>query len=90
MEKRPKKSLHGSIGLNGLASMPNHPNRSPQGLSSNPSPADILAAREAAGLTQTAAAELVYAGLRGWQEWEAGTRRMHPGLWELFVIKASP
>lgn len=68
--------------------VPSHPNRGPQGAASNPAPAAIRAARESAGLTQTAAAELVYAGLRGWQEWEAGTRRMHPGLWELFRQKA--
>jgi len=70
--------------------MPNHPNRGPKGPAANPTPADIRKARESACLTQTAAAELVYAGLRGWQEWEAGTRRMHPGLWELFIIKAGP
>lgn len=25
--------------------------------------------------------------LRGWQDWEAGKRRMHPALWELWRIK---
>ena len=25
--------------------------------------------------------------LRGWQQWEAGDRRMHPAFWELFRIK---
>ena len=53
----------------------------------NPSPAEVRAAREAAGLSQTAAAALIYCTLRGWQEWEAGNRRMHPALWELFRIK---
>ena len=51
-----------------------------------PQPAEIKAAREAAGLSQTSAAELVHSGLRTWQQWEAGDRRMHPGLWELFRL----
>lgn len=64
-----------------------HPNRGPKGPSSTPTPAEIRAAREAAGLTQTQAAQLVHGTLRAWQEWEAGNRRMHPGLWELFRLK---
>jgi len=48
---------------------------------------DIRAARKHAGLTQTAAARTVHVGLRTWQDWESGSRRMHPGLWELFRIK---
>ena len=57
-----------------------------------PTPADIIAARKAAGLTQTQAAHLVHGTLRAWQGWEApdsqpGARRMHPGLWELFRLK---
>lgn len=54
-----------------------------------PTPHEIRAAREAAGLTQTAAAALIYRTLRGWQEWEAGNRRMSPALWELFRHKVS-
>lgn len=69
--------------------MSNHPNRGPQGPLSNPRPEAVRAARQAAGLTQTQAAELVHGTLRAWQEWEAGNRRMHPGLWELFAIKAA-
>ncbi len=53
-----------------------------------PTTEQIKAAREAAGLSQTAAAALVYAGMRGWQEWEAGNRTMHPGLWEMCKHKA--
>ena len=53
----------------------------------NPAPVEIKAARKKAGLSQTAAAELVHSGLRTWQQWEAGDRRMHPGLWELFRLK---
>ena len=52
-----------------------------------PDPAEIRAAREAAGLSQTAAAGLVHSKLRTWQQWEAGDRKMHPGLWELFRLK---
>lgn len=57
-----------------------------------PTPEEVRAAREAAGLTQTEAARLVHGTLRAWQGWEApeGTpaaRRMHPGLWELFLIR---
>jgi DNA-binding transcriptional regulator YiaG len=71
--------------------MSNRPNRSKgqKGLSANPLPEQIKAAREVAGLSQTAAAELVYSGLRTWQQWEAGDRRMHAGLWELFRLKAA-
>jgi putative transcriptional regulator len=54
---------------------------------SSPAPEEIRAARAAAGLSQTAAAELVHSKLRTWQQWEAGDRKMHPGLWELFRLK---
>ena len=73
--------------------MSNHPNRSAGHPARNPTPAEVRAARETAGLTQAQAASLVYASLRNWQQWEQGevassSRRMHPGLWELFRIKA--
>jgi len=57
--------------------------------SRNPTPQEILAAREAGGLTQTQAALLVHASCRTWQQWEANDRRMHPAFWELFCIKVS-
>lgn len=73
--------------------MTNHPNRSAGHPARNPTPAEVRAAREAAGLTQAQAAELVHASARNWQQWEqtegANVRRMRPGLWELFRIKAS-
>jgi DNA-binding transcriptional regulator YiaG len=47
----------------------------------------VRAARKAAGLTQVEAGLLVHTTRRVWQEWEAGNRRMHPGLWELFGMK---
>lgn len=71
--------------------MTTHPNRGPKWPSVNPTPADVRAAREAAGLTQTEAARLVHSTLRAWQAWETAegesARRMHPGLWELFRLK---
>lgn len=67
--------------------MANHPNRGARSASSNPTPEEILAARTAAGLTQTQAGELVRSTCRRWQEWEAGDYRMHPGLFELFQLK---
>lgn len=70
--------------------MPNHPNRSgAKGRSANPAQENIRALRKAEGLTQTDAATLIHSSLRTWQDWEAGVTRMHPGLWELFKIKAS-
>lgn len=69
--------------------MPNHPNRSRRhrSLAANPTPAEISAAREFVGLTQQEAAELLHISLRAWQRYEAGERRMHPALWELFRLK---
>lgn len=67
--------------------MTSHPNRGPRGPASNPAPADIRAARESAGMTQTQAAALIHGTLRSWQAYEAGDRRLHPGLWELFRLK---
>lgn len=66
--------------------MSNHPNRGRSNAAANPAPEAIRAAREAAGLTQTKAAELVMGTLRTWQDWEGGARRMHPGLWMLFLL----
>lgn len=48
---------------------------------------EIIVGREESGLTQSKAAEIIYSTLRTWQEWESGRRRMHPGLFELFMIK---
>lgn len=53
-----------------------------------PDAEQIKAARCQAGLSQTQAADLVHAKLRTWQQWEAGDRAMHPGLWELFQLKS--
>lgn len=68
--------------------MANHPNRGrTPGPAANPTPDEIKAGREAAGLSQTAAAELIFSTLRTWQDWEAGERRMHPQLWEAWRFK---
>jgi DNA-binding transcriptional regulator YiaG len=53
----------------------------------SPTPAEIRSVRQASGLSQTAAAQLIYSTLRTWQDWEAGKAHMHPGLWELFLHK---
>jgi putative transcriptional regulator len=74
--------------------MANHPNRGGEGSDRgrSPTPAEIIAAREQAGLTQTEAARKIHGTLRSWQHYEAAEgieshRRMHPGLFELFLIK---
>lgn len=68
--------------------MSNRQNLGPKGPSANPTPAEVRAAREAAGLSQTAAGALVHTTCRTWQQWEAGDRRMHPAFFELFCIKS--
>lgn len=77
------------------ARMSNHPNRSRKSPSAarNPRPAEIRAAREAAGLTQGEAAGLVYCHVNSWHQWESDdpdvNRRMHPAFWELFRMKVA-
>lgn len=78
-----------------LSGVSNHPNRNKRTPSAarNPRPEEIRAAREAAGLSQTEAAELIYCNLRTWQQWETETadpaqrRRMHAAFWELWQLK---
>ena len=52
-----------------------------------PTPDQIRAARDAAALSQAAAAELIYAEPSAWQAWEEGAEGMHADLFELFLIK---
>lgn len=66
-----------------------HTNRSKVSAGRNPKPAEILAARTKAGLTQTEAAALLFTTCRVWQQWEAGDRRMHPAFFQLFTLKTS-
>ncbi len=49
-------------------------------------PAEIKAARIAAGMTQSEAGACVCGTLRTWQDWEAGKRPMPPAVWELFQL----
>ena len=65
--------------------MVNHPNRSRT--ARNPTPAEIVAARAAANLTQAECAALLHTTLRSWAQWEYGERKMHPAFWELFNLK---
>lgn len=56
-----------------------------------PTPEEIRAARERAGLTKGQAAAKVRGSEEAWEKWESSAdsqrRRMHPGLFELFLIK---
>ena len=54
----------------------------------SPTPEIIKKTRLALGYTQKEAAEMVHVSLRAWQLWEAGDRKIPPGLWELCVIKS--
>ena len=67
--------------------MPNHPNRSAPRAATTPTPEAIKERRAACGLTQPQAAVLIHASTRAWQAYEAGERRLHPGLWDLFIIR---
>lgn len=51
----------------------------------SPTPAQVLAMRQAASLTQGQAAARVYASsYRTWQDWERGVRQMPVAIWELW------
>jgi len=52
-----------------------------------PTPKILREARLRLGYTQKEAAAMVHVTTRAWQLWEAGQRKMPPGLWELCVIK---
>lgn len=57
-------------------------------MSTAPTPADIRAAREAAGLSLTQAARLAGLAHRArWAEYEAGTRSPSAAVWELFLLR---
>lgn len=60
-----------------------------------PTPEEVRAARKAAGLNQTQAAQLIGpAGAKGYRTWQRfeypvgnkDHRAIHPGLWELFLL----
>ena len=52
-----------------------------------PTPDQIRIARRLAHLSQEQAAALVHSTGNRWSEWERGIHAMHPGLWELFLLK---
>ena len=69
--------------------MTNHPDRKPAGSALPANFRQALAeARGRAALSQTAAAKLLGAGLRTWQQWEAGDRAMPVTALELWCITA--
>ena len=56
----------------------------------SPTIAEIRAARDRAGLNQAEAARRIHSPLCAWKCWESEgeeNRPMHPGLFELFLIK---
>jgi transcriptional regulator with XRE-family HTH domain len=53
----------------------------------SPLPAEIAAARKAAGLSRAQAAALVLVGVRAYQQWEAGERQMSAAHWYLFRLR---
>jgi putative transcriptional regulator len=55
----------------------------------SPTVDEVRAARIAAGLTQTAAGELVGGSLTTWQGWEYGTRTVSPAVWAMFLLLTS-
>lgn len=68
--------------------MTNHPNRSrDKSQASNPSTDQIVSARNAVGYTQKQAAEKIMHSVRTWEKWETGERRMHPALFDYFLLK---
>lgn len=57
-----------------------------------PTPAQIRAAREKAGLSVAEAAALIFCSARTWHQWETpvgspGHRRMNPAFFEYFKLK---
>lgn len=68
--------------------MSNHPNRSTwrRGIRP-PSPDEIRASRDAAGITQDAAARLIGLSSQSrWAEYEAGMKVPGAALWELWLL----
>lgn len=55
----------------------------------SPHPDNIRAARISVGITQMQAADLIHVDISTWQRWEMGDRKMHPAMWELFLIKTN-
>ena len=56
-------------------------------MTTQPTPTQIKDARQAAGLTQTQAAGIIYKKVLAWQRYESGDRSMDVALYELFLLK---
>lgn len=53
----------------------------------SPTPDQIRAARVVAGLSQPEAGALILSSKRSWENWEHGRAKMHPGLFDYFLIR---
>jgi DNA-binding XRE family transcriptional regulator len=53
-----------------------------------PNKDELAEFRREHGLSQSQAAKLIYTPTSTWQKWELGINGIHPGLWELFQLKA--
>ena len=62
-------------------------NQRNRGTGTAPTPAEVKQAR--GNLTQAKAAALIHTDGRRWRSYESGESRMHPAMWELFLIKSS-
>ena len=68
--------------------MTNHPDRTPAPRLPETFRQALVEARQRAMLSQTEAAKLISAGLRTWQQWEAGDRGMPVNAAELWCVAA--
>lgn len=50
-----------------------------------PTPQEIIEGR--GNLSQSASASLIYTTQARWSDYEKGKNRMHPAVWELFLLK---
>jgi len=50
-----------------------------------PNPDEIIVGR--GSLSQSKAASLIYTTQARWSDYEKGKNRMHPAVWELFLLK---
>lgn len=75
---------HDSARVNTIV-MANHPKRGRGYIGHVPSKEEIKEAR--GDMLQADAAALVYVSQVRWSDYETGKNRMHPAVWELFLIK---
>jgi len=54
----------------------------------SPTVDQIKTTRQSLGLTQSAAARLIYVDPSAWMHWERGKTPMHRAFWVLFLIKS--